>query len=87
MRLSELLRHQDFIDAKIEIITAYKTLGGEYLVLGRQGQARFPISPGTTHLAPIAPDERDPEIPSFVELSIRRRLGLRTKPFQFPPRE
>jgi hypothetical protein len=84
MRLSELLRQKDFVDEKIEIITTYKTANGEYAVLGRQGQPAFPISPGTTHLIEITPEDRDPEVTYPEELSIRRRLGLRTPPFRFP---
>jgi hypothetical protein len=83
MRLSELLKHPDFLDEKIEIVATYKTSECEYAVLGRQGQPLFPISPGTTHLIPLAPGDRDPDISSFEELSIRRRLGLRLPPIRF----
>ncbi|MGA2422311.1 MAG: hypothetical protein ABSG69_19715, partial [Candidatus Acidiferrum sp.] len=72
---------------KIEILGAYKTLASEYVVLGRQGQPILPISPGTTHLVPVTPDDRDPDIPSFEEHSIRRRLGLRLPPTHFPSKQ
>jgi hypothetical protein len=80
MRLSELLEQDDFRKAGIEIICNYKTDQHEYAVLGRHGQPTFP-GIGTTHLIEIAPDNQDPEIPHHEELSIRRRLGLRTPPF------
>jgi len=81
MRLSELLKQEDFKNAGIEIISFYKTTRSEYAVLGRRGQPAFPGA-GTTHLVEISEADRDPEIPRAVELSIKRRLGMKIPPFR-----
>jgi hypothetical protein len=80
MRLSELLKLDDFKNAGIEIIGNLRTAEREYVVLGRSGQSVFPIT-RNTHLINIGSENQDPEISYEEELSIRRRLGIRIPPF------
>jgi hypothetical protein len=80
MRLSELLKLDDFKNAGIEIIGNLRTTEREYFVLGRSGQSAFPIT-RNTHLVDVTGENRDPEISYEEELSIRRRLGIRIPPF------
>jgi hypothetical protein len=83
MRLSELLRQPDFIDAGVKIVANWKTTDSEYLVLGRPEQSALPVPlSGNTHLVTVTPTDRNPEISYPEELTIRRRLGLRTPPIQ-----
>jgi hypothetical protein len=83
MRLSELLRCDDFRSSKIEQISVWKTDKCEYAVLGQRGPSTLP-GVGTTHLVELKEDDKDPEIDSHEELSIRRRLLGTNQPFRPP---
>jgi hypothetical protein len=83
MRLSAVLRQPDFIDGNIEIVKKLKTADAEYVVLGRRGQTAWP-SPleDNTHLIFVTDEDNDPDVSSYEELTIRRRLGLRVPPIR-----
>lgn len=82
MRLSEVLRQDDFQKLNIVIIGILKTDYGIYAVLGRAGQKLMAIEPGgyPTHPVAITEADPDPEVSKAEELSIRRRLGVRLPP-------
>ncbi len=83
MLLKTFLQEPDVKRAGIRVIGRWKTEQGEYLVLGLTGTSSFPI-PSLHHPIEVDPNDPDPnpDLPTEVITSIRRRFGLFRREFR-----